>query len=82
MFVPPIQWWHQHFIHGAEPARYLPLKPCDVKYKVEALKHTGEDVKRGGAQLEYEDQGPEIHQIVMQECDKSGARVDMAQFGF
>lgn len=82
MFVPPIQWWHQHFNNGAEPARYLALKPWGFKYKVEELKDTGEDVKKGGAQIEYEDQDPEIHQVFEEECRKSGAHVDMTQFGF
>ena len=82
MFVPPIQWWHQHFNNGAEPARYLALKPWGFKYKVEELKDTGEDVKNGGAQIEYQDQGAEIHRIFEDECRKSGATVDMAQFGF
>ena len=82
MFVPPIQWWHQHFNNGAEPARYLALKPWGFKYKVEELKDTGEDVKKGGAQIEYQDQDPEIHRVFVEECRKSGAEVDMAQFGF
>ena len=82
MFVPPIQWWHQHFNNGAEPARYLALKPWGFKYKVEELKDTGEDVKKGGAQIEYQDQDAEIHRIFEDECRKSGAEVGMAQFGF
>ena len=58
MFTPPMQWWHQHFNPGAEPARYLALKPWGFKFKVEDLKDTGEDVKNGGAQIEYQDQNP------------------------
>lgn len=82
MFVPPIQWWHQHFNNGAEPARYLALKPWGFKYKVEDLKDTGEDVKNGGAQIEYEDQSPGIHEVFVEECNRSGATVDMAEHGF
>ncbi len=52
------------------------------KYKVEELKDTGEDVKKGGAQIEYQDQDPAIHRVFVEECGKSGAEVDMAQFGF
>ena len=73
MFTPPMQWWHQHFNPGAEPARYLALKPWGFKYKVEDLKDTGEDVKNGGAQIEYQDQNPEIHQIFLGECKTRGA---------
>ena len=81
IFVPPIQWFHQHFNPGAEPARYVALKPWGFKFKVEDLKDTGEDVKKGGAQIEYEDQDPEIHRIFEDECRKSGTPVRMPQLG-
>jgi quercetin dioxygenase-like cupin family protein len=80
MFTPPMQWWHQHFNPGAEPARYLALKPWGFKYKVEDLKDTGEDVKNGGAQIEYQDQNPEIHQIFLGECKTRGAEPRMPMF--
>jgi quercetin dioxygenase-like cupin family protein len=81
MFVPPMQWWHQHFNPGPEPARYLALKPWGFKFKVEDLKDTGEDVKKGGAQIEYEDQHPEIHRIFVNECQCRGAETRMPMFG-
>lgn len=80
MFVPPIQWWHQHFNPGGEPARYLALKPWGFKFKVEELKDTGEDVKKGGAQLEYADQPAEIHRIFVEECRRRGAEARMPMF--
>ena len=81
MFTPPMQWWHQHFNAGGEPARYLALKPWGFKFKVEELKDTGEDVKNGGAQIEYQDQNPEIHDLFIAECKKSGAEPRMPMFG-
>ena len=81
MFVPPMQWWHQHFNPGPEPARYLALKPWGFKFNVEDLKDTGEDVKKGGAQIEYEDQNPEIHRIFLSECGRRGAEARMPMFG-
>jgi quercetin dioxygenase-like cupin family protein len=81
MFVPPLQWWHQHFNPGQEPARYLALKPWGFKFNVEELKDTGEDVKKGGAQIEYQDQDPEIHRIFLEECRTRGAEAQMPMFG-
>jgi hypothetical protein len=81
MFTPPMQWWHQHFNPGGEPARYLALKPWGFKFKVEDLKDTGEDVKKGGAQIEYEDQDPAVHKIFVEECDRRGAQPRMPMFG-
>ena len=81
MFVPPMQWWHQHFNPGPEPARYLALKPWGFKFNVEDLKDTGEDVKKGGAQIEYDDQNPEIHRIFLSECGRRGAEARMPMFG-
>jgi hypothetical protein len=48
---------------------------------VEDLKDTGEDVKKGGAQIEYEDQNPEIHRIFVDECKRQGAETRMPMFG-
>ena len=48
-FVPPIQWWHQHFNPGPAPVRYLALKPWGFRFNVEELKDTGEDVKKRGS---------------------------------
>jgi quercetin dioxygenase-like cupin family protein len=81
MFVPPIQWWHQHFNPGAEPARYLALKPWGFKYQVEDLKDTGEDWKKGGAQIEYDGQPEDIHPIFLEECRRRGAKPNMPMLG-
>jgi hypothetical protein len=59
----------------------LALKPWGFKFKVEDLKDTGEDVKKGGAQIEYEDQNPEIHRIFVDECARRGAETRMPMFG-
>jgi quercetin dioxygenase-like cupin family protein len=81
MFVPPLQWFHQHFNPTGKPARYLALKPWGFKYKVEDMKDSGEDVKKGGAQIEYEDQDPEIHRVFLAECRKRNAEARMRQLG-
>jgi hypothetical protein len=48
---------------------------------VEDLRDTGEDVKKGGAQIEYEDQDSEIHKLFVRECEMRGAQPHMAMFG-
>lgn len=50
-------------------------------FKVEDLKDTGEDIKKGGAQIEYEDQHPQIHDIFLKECKSRGAQPRMPMFG-
>jgi len=82
LFSTPLNAWHQHFnAQGSEPARYLALKPWGFKFKVEDLRDTGEDVKKGGAQIEYEDQDSEIHKLFVRECETRGAQPRMAMFG-
>lgn len=70
LFVPPANWFHQHFNPSAEPVRYLALKPWGFTYKVEDLSKTDQDIKSGGTQIEYKDQDPEIHAIFLAECKK------------
>jgi oxalate decarboxylase/phosphoglucose isomerase-like protein (cupin superfamily) len=75
LFVPPANWFHQHFNPSPEPARYLALKPWGFTYKVEDLSKTDQDIKSGGTQIEYRDQDPEIHALFVEECRKRGTTV-------
>jgi len=77
LFVPPANWFHQHFNPSPDPARYLALKPWGFTYKVEDLSKTDQDIKSGGTQIEYADQEPEIHEMFVEECRKRGTAVRM-----
>ncbi|HLB29386.1 MAG TPA: cupin domain-containing protein [Dehalococcoidia bacterium] len=80
MFVPPDRWFHQHFNTGAEPARYLALRWGSAKYRM-PLGEYGEiatSVREGGAQIEYEDEDPEIRQIFESELAKAGVKIRMS----
>jgi quercetin dioxygenase-like cupin family protein len=81
LFVPPANWFHQHFNPSPDPARYLALKPWGFTYKVEDLSKTDQDIKSGGTQIEYRDQDPEIHKIFVEECKKRGTTVRMQAVG-
>ena len=83
LFVPPGQWWHQHFNTGRDPARYLAIRWGGNKWKVAAyLDNQGvdKDVTQGGNQIEYEDQDPRIHRTYVERCNANGVAVRMDQF--
>ena len=82
MVVPPNNWFHQHFNSGAEPARYLALRWGSQRYDMGGairMDTGGADVsvKDGGAQIEYEDESPRVHQIFEEELARSGAQCRM-----
>jgi oxalate decarboxylase/phosphoglucose isomerase-like protein (cupin superfamily) len=82
MVVPPNDWFHQHFNPGTEPARYLALRWGSRRYDMGGairMDTGGSDVsvKEGGAQIEYEDEDPRIHQIFEEEMAKAGAQCRM-----
>ncbi len=85
-FVPPDQWFHQHFNTGKEPARYMALRWGSQKYPVGGIfggsKTSLADVslKDGGYQVEYEDEDPEVRRLFEQECAKEGVEVKMPRF--
>ena len=78
LFVPPANWFHQHFNPSQEPVRYLALKPWGFTYQVEDLSKTDQDIKSGGTQIEYKDQDPEIHRTFIAECKKRDTQVRVA----
>ena len=84
LVVPPNGWFHQHFNGGATPARYLAFRWGSQKYYfslgVAMEGDTDVDVKQGGAQIEYEDEDPVIHDIFLETLAKSGAESQMAEF--
>ena len=83
LFVPPGQWWHQHFNTGSDAARYLAIRWGGNRWKLTAyLDNQGvdKDVSQGGNQIEYEDQDPKIHRSYVERCAASGVKVHMDEF--
>jgi mannose-6-phosphate isomerase-like protein (cupin superfamily) len=85
VFAPVDQIFHQHFNTSAFPARYLALAVGSLRYPFTAQKRqvflgVDQDVKQGGAQIEYEDQDPRIHQIYLQELAKNGIKSGMGDY--
>jgi hypothetical protein len=84
MVVPPRNWFHQHFNSGATPARYLALRWGSRRYRMGDAFSSGEgktdvDVKQGGAQIEYADEDPAIHQLFEAELRITGAACGMKE---
>jgi hypothetical protein len=74
--VPPEMWFHEHFNSGPDPARYLALRFTGLHYKQRGAFQGGEadvSVKLGGAQIEYEDEDPAIHELFERELASHGA---------
>ena len=67
MFVPPNQWFHQHFNVGDTPARYLAMHP-PMQFHGHAEKVTD----RAKDQIEYVDEDPEIRSRFEGELAKRG----------
>jgi len=78
LIVPPEMRWHQHFNTRNEPATY-----CAIHGKL-SKKHRGSkqwkldlDYKKGGAQIEYEDQDPKIWEMFNEELTIKGVKNKM-----
>ena len=78
VFVPPDFWWHQHFNAGASPARYLAIRWGSVKHKLdEKYSKLDRDRDKGGNQIEYESEDPEIRAMFAAEMARAGAECRM-----
>ncbi|MBI4330784.1 MAG: cupin domain-containing protein [Chloroflexi bacterium] len=86
LFAPLDLWFHQHFNTGNEPARYLALRAGGSrKFRgigpaAKSAEGTTVSVKKGGRQIEYEDEDPEIRRTFKAELAKTGAPYLMSRF--
>lgn len=81
VLVPPNRWFHQHFNTTPEPAAYLAIRWGSVKYplfdSMRMLGKTDTNFKKGGNQIEYEDEDPSILQLFKEELAKNGVECKM-----
>lgn len=85
VFAPTDGIWHQHFNSAAVPARYVATAMGSTRYPFTADKRAikrGVDVdaKKGGNQIEYEDQDPRIHRLFLEELARNGVVCRMDAF--
>lgn len=85
VFAPTDMIWHQHFNTSREPVRYLATAFGSSRYPFSNEKRRiklGVDVsvKKGGSQIEYEDQDPRVHRIFLEELRKNGVQCRMNEF--
>ena len=71
IFVPPDNWYHQHFNSGAGSARYLALAPLP-QFQGTAYRH----------QIEYPDEDPFIREKFAEELGKNGLESLMVKEAF
>ena len=76
VFVPPNNWYHQHFNSGTIPARYMAFHKGGFKFP--GFKSSGG--KKMEAQIEYDQEGPNIRALFRKECATSGVEEKMDPF--
>ncbi|MFC2059822.1 hypothetical protein ACFLTZ_01855, partial [Chloroflexota bacterium] len=79
LFIPPNQWFHQHFNVGKEPGRYLAVHGSSGgrKHLLGGERRFDTSIKEGGNQKEYEDEDPEVRRLFEQELAKEGTELKM-----
>ena len=74
LFVPPTNWYHQHFNNGVEPARFIRLgsPPGTETHPIGA-----EGLKSGNTQLSFKDEDPYVRDLLAQEMIDNGGEIAM-----
>ncbi len=85
VFAPPEGMFHQHFNTGGEPARYLAISMGSHRYpvlghKLKLKQAPDASIQEGGAQINYEDQDPRIHDIWLRELAGTGVASRMGKY--
>jgi oxalate decarboxylase/phosphoglucose isomerase-like protein (cupin superfamily) len=76
MIVPPNAWFHQHFNTGPTPARYLAFKHATPR-NAQGVPMSWISRRRGGMQIDYADEEPEIRRMFAEALSKHGLRPRM-----
>jgi mannose-6-phosphate isomerase-like protein (cupin superfamily) len=84
LFAPPDGMFHQHFDTSPQPARYLAVGLGSKRYPVIYARRAGSEnnrsdvsLKKGGRQIEYEDQDPRIHALWLKEIARTKVKSQM-----
>jgi mannose-6-phosphate isomerase-like protein (cupin superfamily) len=74
LFVPPTNWYHQHFNNGTEPARFIRLgsPPGTETHPIGA-----EGLKSGNTQLSFKEEDPYVRDLLEQEMIARGGEIAM-----
>lgn len=86
VFAPPDQMFHQHFNVSPTPARYMATAFGSLRYPFTESKRrslfggVSTSLKKGGDQIEFEDQSPRVHRLYQDETRAAGVEVRMAMF--
>lgn len=82
VFAVVDKWFHQHFSTGKEPGRIMSFSAeRSVKYEgIRPIQPRAKSIKRGGTQIEYEDEDPEIRRLFKEELAKTGLPWQMSKF--
>ena len=83
IYAPAFWMFHQHFNTAPEPARYMAITVGSRRYPFTEMRRKGAEsavdtsIKKGGRQIEYEDQDPRVHPIWLAEIAKTGVTSQM-----
>lgn len=83
VYTPPFWMYHQHFNTCDQPARYFACSLGSRRYPFISLRRRSaegkgaESVKKGGRQIEYEDQDPRVHFKFLEALDRTGVPSQM-----
>lgn len=73
----PEAFFHQHFPTGTRPGRQLAFRWDNKKFRFGKWYGMDVDIKKGGSQIEYYDEGPEIRKMYEEQLAKEGLKSEM-----
>jgi hypothetical protein len=71
VFVPPLNWYHQHFNPNKEPARFLKVGAFGSRVHIMASKEAFQEYP---VVIEYQNEDPGIRKTFEAECAKNGVK--------
>ncbi|MEI9851989.1 MAG: hypothetical protein WDN24_15405 [Sphingomonas sp.] len=76
MVVPPIDWYHQHFNTGTEPARFIKLGGTPGTEFTPMTSHIMEEW-RVRTEISYATEDPYVRDLLEREMIRNGGKIQM-----